>query len=37
MFRSFYLHEVYDLSKIQPQDIHDMVTESNDKAILVGL
>lgn len=32
MFRSFYLHEVYDLSKIQSQDIYDVFTESNDKA-----
>jgi integrase len=29
---AFYLHEVYDLSKIQPQDIYDVFTESNDKA-----
>jgi integrase len=32
ILRAFYLHEVYDLSKIQPQDIYDVFTESNDKA-----
>jgi hypothetical protein len=32
ILRSFYLHKVYDLSKIQPQDIYNVFTESNDKA-----
>jgi integrase len=32
ILRAFYLHEVYDLSKIQPQDIYDVFAESNDKA-----
>ncbi|MDR1369625.1 MAG: tyrosine-type recombinase/integrase [Dysgonamonadaceae bacterium] len=31
MLRAFYLHKVYDLSKIQPQEIYDVFTESNDK------
>ncbi len=32
ILHSFSLHEVYDLSKIQSQDIYDVFTESNDKA-----
>lgn len=32
ILRAFYLHEVYDLSKIQPQDIYDVFAKSNDKA-----
>jgi integrase len=32
IFRVFYLLKVYDLSKIQPQDIYDVFTKSNDKA-----
>jgi integrase len=31
MLRAFYLHEIYDLSKIRPQEIYDVFTESNDK------
>lgn len=32
IFRIFYLLKIYDLSKIQPQDIYDVFTKSNDKA-----
>ena len=32
ILHSFYLRKIYDLSKIQPQDIYDVFSESNDKA-----
>jgi integrase len=31
MLRTFYSLRIYDLSKIQPQDIYDVFAESNDK------
>ena len=32
MLHAFYMHQVYELSKIQPQDIYNVFTESNDKS-----
>lgn len=32
ILHAFYLRKIYDLSKIQPQDIYDVFSASNDKA-----